>query len=192
MSQESLAFTRAADILVPSLFHTHSFCNELYLLTAPSTMRSSGTHTTSSLSSISSWWCTCSGTFQAFYICLHCLPFPDCKVSSVPVHKGMFGVDVVPAFWFFFRGVLKYQTNIEAHPPGCVTANQSSWDPQAKEVDKADNEERPCREEAHFQGHYPQVCLLSSSLYLIVAISWSATDMCAASSTRDNVLACGH
>lgn len=77
-------------------------------------------------------------------------------------------------FDFFFRGVLKYQTNIEAHPPGCVTANQSSWDPQAKEVDKGDNEDRPCREEAYFQGHYPQVCLLSSSLYLIVAISWSA------------------
>lgn len=54
MSQESLAFTRAADILLPFLPHTHSVSNELYLLTAPSTMRSSGTHTTSSLSSISS------------------------------------------------------------------------------------------------------------------------------------------
>lgn len=43
------------------------------------------------------------------------------------------------------------------------------------EVDKGDNEERPCREEAHFQGHSPQVCLLSSSLYLIVAIGLRPT-----------------
>ncbi|XP_029699813.1 NADPH oxidase 4 isoform X6 [Takifugu rubripes] len=58
-------------------------------------------------------------------------------------------------------GVLKYQTNIEAHPPGCFTANQSNMDPQAKEMEKADNEERRCTEEAHFQGHYPQYILLN-------------------------------
>ncbi|XP_056906626.1 NADPH oxidase 4 isoform X4 [Takifugu flavidus] len=67
-------------------------------------------------------------------------------------------------------GVLKYQTNIEAHPPGCLTANQSNMDPQAKEMEKADNEERRCTEEAHFQGHYPQTWIwLSGPLCLYCA-----------------------
>ncbi|XP_029699812.1 NADPH oxidase 4 isoform X5 [Takifugu rubripes] len=67
-------------------------------------------------------------------------------------------------------GVLKYQTNIEAHPPGCFTANQSNMDPQAKEMEKADNEERRCTEEAHFQGHYPQTWIwLSGPLCLYCA-----------------------
>uniref|UniRef100_A0A4W6F7I9 NADPH oxidase 4 n=1 Tax=Lates calcarifer TaxID=8187 RepID=A0A4W6F7I9_LATCA len=56
-------------------------------------------------------------------------------------------------------GALKYQTNIEAHPPGCLRANQSSAEQQGKELDQGEDEERRCREEAHFQPHYPQTWL---------------------------------
>lgn len=149
-----------------SLHRIHSFSKEVFLLTGHSTMRSSGTHTTSSLSSILSWWCTWLGRFQAseFWIYLFVL------FTFRRFYTWHFSVDV-PAFWLFSRGVLKYQTNIEAHPPGCLTANQSNMDPQAKEMEKADNEERRCTEEAHFQGHYPQVCLLSFSLHLTFCLN---------------------
>ncbi len=60
---------------------------------------------------------------------------------------------------FFIRGALKYQTNIEAHPPGCLRANQSGTEQQGQELEQAEDEERRCREEAHFQPHYPQVCV---------------------------------
>ncbi|XP_037534390.1 NADPH oxidase 4-like, partial [Nematolebias whitei] len=50
-------------------------------------------------------------------------------------------------------GALKYQTNIETHPPGCLRANQSS----PKQQDEGD--ESRCREEAHFEPHYPQTWL---------------------------------
>ncbi|XP_026189350.1 NADPH oxidase 4 [Mastacembelus armatus] len=53
-------------------------------------------------------------------------------------------------------GALKYQTNIEAHPPGCLRANQSSTEQQGEELEQSEDEERRCREEAHFQPHYPQ------------------------------------
>uniref|UniRef100_A0A672FT89 FAD-binding FR-type domain-containing protein n=1 Tax=Salarias fasciatus TaxID=181472 RepID=A0A672FT89_SALFA len=57
-------------------------------------------------------------------------------------------------------GALKYQTNIEAHPPGCLGANQSSAQRQGLEdLDQAEDEESRCREEAHFQPHYPQTWL---------------------------------
>lgn len=55
------------------------------------------------------------------------------------------------------RGVLKYQTNVEAHPPGCLRANQSSA--KQEELESAEDEERRCREEALFLPHYPQVCV---------------------------------
>ncbi|KAI3354362.1 hypothetical protein L3Q82_018888, partial [Scortum barcoo] len=56
-------------------------------------------------------------------------------------------------------GALKYQTNIEAHPPGCIRANQSGAEQQAEELEQGEDEERRCREEAHFQPHYPQTWL---------------------------------
>ncbi|AWO99134.1 putative NADPH oxidase 4 [Scophthalmus maximus] len=56
-------------------------------------------------------------------------------------------------------GALKYQTNIEAHPPGCLRANQSNTERHDEELDQGEDEERRCREEAHFQPHYPQTWL---------------------------------
>ncbi|XP_053279673.1 NADPH oxidase 4 [Pleuronectes platessa] len=56
-------------------------------------------------------------------------------------------------------GALKYQTNIEAHPPGCLRANQSITEQHDKELEPGEDEERRCREEAHFQPHYPQTWL---------------------------------
>ncbi|KAK2912614.1 NADPH oxidase 4 isoform X3 [Channa argus] len=55
-------------------------------------------------------------------------------------------------------GALKYQTNIEAHPPGCLRANQSSTEHQDNELEQGHDGER-CREEAHFQPHIPQTWL---------------------------------
>lgn len=60
---------------------------------------------------------------------------------------------------FSTRGALKYQTNIEAHPPGCLRANQSGAEQLGEELEQGEDEERRCREEAHFQPHYPQVCV---------------------------------
>uniref|UniRef100_A0A3Q3KKN3 FAD-binding FR-type domain-containing protein n=1 Tax=Monopterus albus TaxID=43700 RepID=A0A3Q3KKN3_MONAL len=56
-------------------------------------------------------------------------------------------------------GALKYQTNIEAHPPGCLQANQSSTEQQGEELEHRKDEEQRCREDAHFQPHYPQTWL---------------------------------
>ncbi|XP_058490256.1 NADPH oxidase 4 [Solea solea] len=56
-------------------------------------------------------------------------------------------------------GALKYQTNIEAHPPGCLRANQSNTEQQDEELHQCEDEERRCREEAHFHPHYPQTWL---------------------------------
>uniref|UniRef100_A0A671VEU4 FAD-binding FR-type domain-containing protein n=1 Tax=Sparus aurata TaxID=8175 RepID=A0A671VEU4_SPAAU len=56
-------------------------------------------------------------------------------------------------------GALKYQTNIEAHPPGCLRANQSGAEQLGEELEQGEDEERRCREEAHFQPHYPQTWL---------------------------------
>lgn len=54
-------------------------------------------------------------------------------------------------------GALKYQTNVESHPPGCLRANQSSGKQEGPE--SAEDDERRCREEAYFQPHNPQVCV---------------------------------
>ncbi|KAK5929235.1 NADPH oxidase 4 [Pseudochaenichthys georgianus] len=56
-------------------------------------------------------------------------------------------------------GALKYQTNLEGHPPGCLGANQSSTEQQGEELEAGEDEERRCGEEAHFQPHYPQTWL---------------------------------
>ncbi|XP_019741464.1 NADPH oxidase 4 isoform X2 [Hippocampus comes] len=56
-------------------------------------------------------------------------------------------------------GALKYQTNIEAHPPGCLRANHSRAEEQGEELEKRVQEEMPCKAEAHFQPHCPQTWL---------------------------------
>ncbi|XP_075905764.1 NADPH oxidase 4 isoform X1 [Nelusetta ayraudi] len=54
-------------------------------------------------------------------------------------------------------GALKYQTNVESHPPGCLRANQSSGKQEG--LESAEDDERRCREEAYFQPHNPQTWL---------------------------------
>ncbi|KAM9318085.1 NADPH oxidase 4 [Pholidichthys leucotaenia] len=56
-------------------------------------------------------------------------------------------------------GALKYQTNIEAHPPGCLRANHSSSKEDNNDLNQSEDEEVRCKEEAHFQPHYPQTWL---------------------------------
>ncbi|XP_010892023.2 NADPH oxidase 4 isoform X1 [Esox lucius] len=56
-------------------------------------------------------------------------------------------------------GALKYQTNIEAHPPGCLRANQSSPDPTREESGQALGDGRSCKEEARFQPNSPETWL---------------------------------
>ncbi|XP_061683977.1 NADPH oxidase 4 isoform X2 [Syngnathoides biaculeatus] len=49
-------------------------------------------------------------------------------------------------------GALKYQSNVEAHPPGCSRANRSV----PEEPERRDDAEMRCGEEARFQAHCPQ------------------------------------
>lgn len=85
-------------------------------------------------------------------------------VESLKTHTSAFLKITLELLNFCFllvfppRGVLKYQTNIEAHPPGCLRANQST-EQRGEELEQAEDEERRCREEAHFQPHCPQVCV---------------------------------
>ncbi|KAJ3590312.1 hypothetical protein NHX12_008265 [Muraenolepis orangiensis] len=46
-----------------------------------------------------------------------------------------------------FCGALKYQINVDAHPPGCLGANQSSPEPQGEELESGNDAERRCTEE---------------------------------------------
>ncbi|MEQ2284839.1 hypothetical protein AMECASPLE_025677, partial [Ameca splendens] len=55
-------------------------------------------------------------------------------------------------------GALKYQTNIEAHPPGCLRPNQSSME-QHVDLDQLEDDDGRCREDAHFEPHRPQTWL---------------------------------
>lgn len=57
-------------------------------------------------------------------------------------------------------GALKYQTNIEAHPPGCLSSNQSSTEYHREDHD---DREQQCREEPYFQHHSPETWLWVSA-----------------------------
>ncbi|KAI4898998.1 hypothetical protein NFI96_024452 [Prochilodus magdalenae] len=69
-------------------------------------------------------------------------------------------------------GAIKYQANVEAHPPGCIwpkQANTSSdtWSSQKTKVE-VDGESKEtsftvCREDPHFQPHFPQTWLWVSA-----------------------------
>ncbi|XP_028276080.1 NADPH oxidase 4 isoform X1 [Parambassis ranga] len=56
-------------------------------------------------------------------------------------------------------GILKYQTNLDTHPPGCLRANQSSSEQQREDLEQGEDKETICREDARFQPHYPQTWL---------------------------------
>uniref|UniRef100_A0A3B1JA79 NADPH oxidase 4 n=1 Tax=Astyanax mexicanus TaxID=7994 RepID=A0A3B1JA79_ASTMX len=68
-----------------------------------------------------------------------------------------------------FQGALKYQTNVDTHPPGCIRTNQTNSSSytssnQVPETQtKAELKEMPhitvCKEDAHFQHHFPQTWL---------------------------------
>ncbi|XP_067363033.1 NADPH oxidase 4 isoform X2 [Channa argus] len=95
----------------------------------------------------------------------------SCRLWSCHLH--LLWVSYYEIFWYthnlfivfyiilmvhMIGGALKYQTNIEAHPPGCLRANQSSTEHQDNELEQGHDGER-CREEAHFQPHIPQTWL---------------------------------
>eukprot|EP00063_Salmo_salar_P044108 XP_014018943.1 PREDICTED: NADPH oxidase 4 isoform X4 [Salmo salar] len=54
-------------------------------------------------------------------------------------------------------GALKYQTNFEAHPPGCLRANQTN----PEESGQAEGDGWSCREEARFQPNSPEYIVLN-------------------------------
>uniref|UniRef100_A0A8C7UA41 FAD-binding FR-type domain-containing protein n=1 Tax=Oncorhynchus mykiss TaxID=8022 RepID=A0A8C7UA41_ONCMY len=56
-------------------------------------------------------------------------------------------------------GALKYQTNFEAHPPGCLRANQTNPDKTEEESGQAEGDGWSCREEARFQPNSPETWL---------------------------------
>ncbi|XP_046892251.1 NADPH oxidase 4 isoform X1 [Hypomesus transpacificus] len=67
-------------------------------------------------------------------------------------------------------GALKFQTNVEAHPPGCFRANQTSSEHQGEGLERGEGLEKSCGEEAHFQPHQPQTWLwISGPLCLYCA-----------------------
>jgi len=91
-------------------------------------------------------------------------------------------------FLFSYRGVLKYQTNLEEHPPGCFNPNKTLREnmtvPKAFEELFPDyttgpfpedlsvpepfvqnNFMRICSEEPKFQSHFPEVCMIRRFRY---------------------------
>ncbi|XP_052323978.1 NADPH oxidase 4 isoform X1 [Oncorhynchus keta] len=58
-------------------------------------------------------------------------------------------------------GALKYQTNFEAHPPGCLRANQTNPDKTEEESGQAEGDGWSCREEARFQPNSPEYIVLN-------------------------------
>ncbi|XP_062873232.1 NADPH oxidase 4 [Trichomycterus rosablanca] len=65
-------------------------------------------------------------------------------------------------------GALKYQTNVDAHPPGCVSANQTNVSSatltnqdlqEEKCMGTVDMSPKVCREDAKFQSHFPETWL---------------------------------
>uniref|UniRef100_A0A668AGK4 NADPH oxidase 4 n=1 Tax=Myripristis murdjan TaxID=586833 RepID=A0A668AGK4_9TELE len=63
-------------------------------------------------------------------------------------------------FWYTHNlFIVFYIILMAAHPPGCLRANQSSPEQQGEELEQSEDEERRCREEAHFQPHCPQTWL---------------------------------
>ncbi|XP_072528184.1 NADPH oxidase 4 isoform X2 [Salminus brasiliensis] len=61
-------------------------------------------------------------------------------------------------------GALKYQTNVDTHPPGCIRANQTNgssytWSNQKPETQTQGTPLTVCGEDAHFQPHFPQTWL---------------------------------
>lgn len=91
-------------------------------------------------------------------------------------------------FFFSCRGVLKYQTNLEEHPPGCFNPNKTLREnmtvPKAFEEPFPNHTTEPfpedlsvpepfvqnnfmriCSEEPKFQSHFPEVCMIRRFRY---------------------------
>lgn len=104
----------------------------------------------------------------------------SCLLSTVTLVSSL--------FLFPCRGVLKYQTNLEEHPPGCFNPNktllQNLTVPKAFEELFPDYTTEPfpenlpvpepfvqssfmrvCSEEPKFQSHFPEVCMIRHFRY---------------------------
>uniref|UniRef100_A0A672L962 FAD-binding FR-type domain-containing protein n=1 Tax=Sinocyclocheilus grahami TaxID=75366 RepID=A0A672L962_SINGR len=73
-------------------------------------------------------------------------------------------------------GALKYQSNVEAHPPGCTHNNLSSWTnhkaAREKGAEFSGAPQTVCQEEAHFQPHFPQTWLWVSAPLCLYCAEW--------------------
>lgn len=109
-----------------------------------------------------------------------------------PLISNLF-ISLFVCFKFNFRGLLKYQTNLDTHPPGCINLNRTSsqnislpeyfsehfHEPFPEEFSKPEEFTQNtfvkiCMEEPRFQANFPQVrlilCLISTkfvSIWLI-------------------------
>uniref|UniRef100_A0A3B4BC45 FAD-binding FR-type domain-containing protein n=1 Tax=Periophthalmus magnuspinnatus TaxID=409849 RepID=A0A3B4BC45_9GOBI len=99
--------------------------------------------------------------FLMFISSFHCIRASNYEIFWY-IHN-LFIVFYIILMMHIVGGALKYQTNMEAHPPGCVRSNQSSSGQDREEAEQAEDGEPRCREDPHFHHHYPQTWLWVSA-----------------------------
>ncbi|KAA0701359.1 NADPH oxidase 4 [Triplophysa tibetana] len=89
-------------------------------------------------------------------------PLPEHRMSSYEIFwytHNLFIVFYLILLLHVVGGALKYQLNVESHPPGCIHTNLSSHSLTNHRAAGEKESRAVCREEARFQTHFPQTWL---------------------------------